>query len=88
MLWGLMIWPVEIAVPYIAVTALRSLFRESDPNGDQLRYSWAWGDGTAASAGVNVSHKFQAAGTYTVVLTVTDPSNLTATTSLAYVAAA
>lgn len=38
------------------------------------KYSWAWGDGTAATASTSasVTHTFTKAGTYKVTLTVTD----------------
>ncbi len=37
-----------------------------------VSYRWSWGDGKAPSSGSSVSHIFNAAGTYVVVLTVTD----------------
>jgi PKD repeat protein len=37
-----------------------------------VSYRWNWGDGTANSSGSTASHKFTIAGTYVVVLTVTD----------------
>lgn len=43
-----------------------------DDEGDPLRYAWAFGDGGTAQ-GAQVSHTFRRAGTYTVVLNVTDP---------------
>ena len=51
----------------------------TDPNGDTLTYSWDWGDGTAAGSGVNTSHIFQSAGTFTITLTVSDTSGATST---------
>ncbi|MET0839851.1 MAG: PKD domain-containing protein, partial [Marmoricola sp.] len=45
----------------------------TDPNpGDSIGYLWNFGDGTPTSTSSSMSHTFPAAGTYTVVLTVTD----------------
>ncbi len=41
-------------------------------------YSWNFGDGTAAGTGMTTSHTYAAAGTYVVVLTVTDSNDNTA----------
>ena len=43
----------------------------SDPDGTIAAYAWNFGDGDTA-VGNQVDHEFLAAGTYTVVLTVTD----------------
>ncbi|MFT7559089.1 MAG: beta-glucanase (GH16 family)/PKD repeat protein [Flavobacteriales bacterium] len=42
-----------------------------DVNGDELSYSWDFGDGNVAT-GVNVSHDFTEEGSYKVTLTVSD----------------
>ncbi len=42
-----------------------------DPNGDQLTYSWDFGDGTTAE-GVEVSHTYAGIDSATVTLTVSD----------------
>ena len=39
---------------------------------DTLTYSWNFGDNTAATIGQNSTHTFTAAGTYNIILTVTD----------------
>jgi len=51
----------------------------SDPDGDDLSYSWDFGDGSAAVAGVSPRHAFANAGSYDVVLTVTDEFGAAAT---------
>lgn len=43
----------------------------SDPDGQITGYAWNFGDNTSGS-GVTTTHGYAAAGTYTVVLTVTD----------------
>jgi len=43
----------------------------SDPDGDNLTYSWVFGDGSS-SVQMNPSHDFDVAGTYDVQLTVSD----------------
>ena len=51
----------------------------SDSGGSIVSYSWDIGNNKAAESGLTISHVFQAGGTYTVTLTVTD--NLGATDS-------
>jgi large repetitive protein len=46
-----------------------------DPDGDVIRYSWNFGDGTALSTAASPSHTYAVAGTYSVALTVTDGWN-------------
>jgi PKD repeat protein len=43
----------------------------TDSNGDALNYSWPFGD-SATGIGVNPTHSYSAAGTYTVTLVVND----------------
>ncbi|MDN3497539.1 PKD domain-containing protein, partial [Planococcus sp. APC 4015] len=51
----------------------------TDADGTVATYSWAFGDGAVAS-GATSSHTYAAAGTYTVVLTVTDDRGGSSTT--------
>lgn len=46
-----------------------------------VSYSWNWGDGTASQTGSTRSHRFQTAGAWVVVLTVTDDVGQRARTS-------
>ncbi|SDV04431.1 PKD repeat-containing protein [Microlunatus sagamiharensis] len=52
----------------------------SDTDGSVTGYGWSWGDGTT-STGAQVTHTFPKAGSYTVVLTVTDDQGATAAAS-------
>jgi subtilisin family serine protease/PKD repeat protein len=53
----------------------------SDEEGALASYSWNFGDNSTAN-GVNSTHTFNAVGTFTVTLTVTDSGGLTATDTL------
>ncbi|WP_431030830.1 PKD domain-containing protein [Plantibacter sp. RU18] len=52
----------------------------TDPDGTVVSYGWVFGDGTAGT-GVTAQHTYAAAGTFSVVLTVTDNRGATATTT-------
>ena len=58
----------------------------SDPDGDSLAYTWAFGDGTTAS-GAQPTHTFSSAGSYAVTLTVSDGSGSDSDTATATVQA-
>lgn len=51
-----------------------------DEDGNIIQFEWDFGDGTSGS-GENVTHTYTAAGTFTVVLRVTDDDGETATNS-------
>jgi PKD repeat protein len=46
-----------------------------------VSYSWNWGDGSPAGSGVVATHTYSAAGTYPIILTVTDTVGQTASVS-------
>jgi PKD repeat protein len=52
----------------------------NDPDGSIVSYAWTFGDG-ATGSGVSPSHTYASAGTFPVVLTVTDNSGATDTAS-------
>lgn len=53
----------------------------SDPGNDNLTYTWNFGDGTALQNGVSTTHTYAQAGTYNLVLTVTDSDNAAVVTT-------
>jgi len=59
----------------------------NDPDGSIASYAWTFGDGSSAS-GVNASHTYVSAGTYTAKLTVTDNLGATGSKSLVITASA
>jgi PKD repeat protein len=52
----------------------------SDPDGTIVSYAWNFGDGGTAN-GANVSHTYNAVGSYNVVLTVVDDDGLSDTST-------
>jgi PKD repeat protein len=54
--------------------------KSNDPNGLALSYAWNFGDG-ATGTGVQPTHTYAKAGTFTVQLTLTDSAGLSATAS-------
>jgi PKD repeat protein len=75
---------VFTADPPAASTKIKVNFdasRSKDPNGNPLSYDWDFGDGHAAH-GMKTSHQFDATGTFTVALTVSDNQESSNTTSV------
>jgi PKD repeat protein len=71
------------AIPAAGETPLTVSFdasASSDPDGTIANYAWNFGDGSTGS-GVTASRTYTAAGTYTVLLTVTDNRGATASTT-------
>ena len=50
-----------------------------DPDGNQIRYLWDWGDGTSTNTTAYPTHAYAAAGDYPITLTVTDGWNRSTT---------
>ena len=66
--------------PYTGVAGVPVTFdgtASSDPDGDPLDYHWQFGDLTFQSGAI-LQHTYTAGGSYTVLLTVVDPSSSTA----------
>ncbi|MET0811922.1 MAG: PKD domain-containing protein, partial [Microbacterium sp.] len=63
------------------LTASTNASASTDSDGTIDSYSWNWGDSTAATTGLTSTHRYAAAGTYTVTLTVTDDRGGVATTT-------
>lgn len=65
----------EAGGPYNAVAGAPLNFDGSastDPDGDPLSYLWNFGDGSPAASGISTTHVYGQAGTYGVVLSVSD----------------
>lgn len=57
--------------PSVGQTVIFDGSSSSDPDGSIVSWKWEFGDGSTGS-GKDVSHAYFAAGTYTIILTVTD----------------
>jgi PKD repeat protein/lysophospholipase L1-like esterase len=69
--------------PYTAIAGNAVSFsgsKSSDPQDEVLTYMWTFGDGSTGT-GVSPSHIYGLAGTYAILLTVTNTSGLSATAS-------
>ncbi len=62
-----------------------SASQSKDPDGDELVFSWAFGDGTTSDE-ENPSHSYADPGEYEVTLTVTDPDGETSSSQLLVIA--
>ena len=49
--------------------------------GDDITYSWSFGDGAPMSSGANVSHSYAAVGEYSALVTATNSVTSLATTT-------
>lgn len=58
----------------------------TDPDGDIVTYQWTFGDGSVAT-GMTASHTYETAGTYSVMLKVTDATSLVSTATHSVVVA-
>jgi len=68
------------ASAYVGDTITFDASGSTDPDGDSISYSWEFGDGDVYTGnGIITEHVYSDAGTYTVVLTVTDNSDATDT---------
>ena len=72
-------------VAIAGVTDLLFRASASDPEGDALSYEWQFGDGRGGSGAI-VAHQYDAAGTFTVVLSVRDGADTTDVTGRVSVA--
>ncbi len=61
----------DVATGAAPLTVRFDASQSSDPDGSIVSYEWAFGDGSSGS-GVNVTHTYPDAGSYTPQLTVTD----------------
>ena len=75
------------AEPVEGETPLAVNYNASASTGQISDYSWSFGDDTTAS-GATASHTYQAPGTYTTTLTVTDSQGQTEQSSISIVAVA
>ena len=69
------------ASPSSAIVGVATSFDASgtvDPDGDELTYDWAFGDGGTGS-GASATYAFAAPGSFPTTLTVTDPTGLSST---------
>ncbi len=57
----------------------------TDPDDDDLTYTWDFDDGSAAGSGASVTHRYTQGGTYTATVTASDGRGGTATAEIAIV---
>src|SRR5207253_2671261 len=66
------------ATPHGAVVSFDATASTDPDLGDSIAYFWIFGDGTSVPDDASTNHTYPAAGTYTVVLLVTDSHGATA----------
>lgn len=71
----------------VPLTVAFSSVNSYDPDGSIATYNWNFGDGSNSTS-ANPSHVYNSAGTFTAVLTVTDNSGLTGSSSVVITASA
>ena len=69
------------AVPSDAVVGQPVVFTAPAIEAESIMFSWNFGDGTTAD-GASATHSFTAEGTYTAVVTITDPNGGTSSSSV------
>ena len=75
---------IELSGPSVGSVSESLVFsvQGSDPDNDELRYTWNFGEGSSPQEGTSVTHAFQQEGVYTVTVTADDQRGGTTSESL------